>query len=112
LKFAILCTLVLTLTICIATLTPLPLKIDAPGSDKWHHFVAFAALVYPITVANRFYWIPIIIFGFALGGLIEVVQPFVNRFGDIQDFQADIVGMLMGFLIGLMVRQLKFHFIK
>ena len=48
-------------------------------------------------------WIPIILFGLFFGALIELVQPYLNRFGDIQDFQADAIGVLIGFALGVMV---------
>ena len=52
-KTAVILTVILTLTICVGTLIPLTEKIHAPGSDKWHHFIAFAALAYPLTAANQ-----------------------------------------------------------
>ena len=110
-RTAIILTIILTLSICAGTLTPLTKNIDALGSDKWHHFIAFAGLVYPITVASRSYWIPIIIFGVSLGALIEIIQPFVNRFGDIQDFRADALGVLIGFAVGATVHQFKIRHI-
>ena len=53
-KTAFTLTAILTLAICVGTLIPLTEKIHAPGSDKWHHFIAFAALAYPLTAANQF----------------------------------------------------------
>ena len=103
LRLAIFLTIIFTIVICCGTLTPLPKSLDAPGSDKWHHFVAFSFLVYPLTVANKKCWIPIILFGLFFGALIELVQPYLNRFGDIQDFQADAIGVLIGFALGVMV---------
>ena len=103
LRLAIFLTIIFTIVICCGTLTPLPKSLDVPGSDKWHHFVAFAFLVYPLTVANKKCWIPIILFGLFFGALIELVQPYLNRFGDIQDFQADAIGVLIGFALGVIV---------
>ena len=103
LRLAIFLTIIFTIVICCGTLTPLPKSLDVPGSDKWHHFVAFSFLVYPLTVANKKCWIPIILFGLFFGALIELVQPYLNRFGDIQDFQADAIGVLIGFALGVMV---------
>jgi hypothetical protein len=103
LRLAIFLTIIFTIVICCGTLTPLPKSLDVPGSDKWHHFVAFSFLVYPLTVANKKCWIPIILFGLFFGALIELVQPYLNRFGDIQDFQADAIGVLIGFALGVIV---------
>jgi len=90
------------LFICVGTLTPLPQAVDVPGTDKWHHFLAFAALTYPLTVASRRCWLLIITFGLSFGALIEIKQPYVNRLGDIADFTAEVVGVLVGFLFGVM----------
>ena len=93
--------------ICVGTLTVLPEKMDVPGTDKWQHFVAFAILVYPITVASRTYWIPITVFALCLAASIEIIQPYVNRFGDIKDFQADTLGVFLGLLTGILVRRFR-----
>ena len=103
LRLAIFLTIIFTTVICFGTLTSLPKSLDVPGSDKWHHFVAFSFLVYPLTVANKKCWIPIILFGLFFGALIELVQPYLNRFGEIQDFQADAIGVLIGFALGVSV---------
>ena len=106
-KTAIVFTAILTIAICVGTLTPLPDKIYTPGSDKWHHFIAFAGLAYPLAAASRLYWIPALIFALCLGALIEIIQPYVNRFGDIKDFQADALGVLFGIFLGTLVYQVK-----
>ena len=94
-------TSVFILIICLGTLTPLLQAVDLPGTDKWHHYLAFAALTYPLTAASRRCWILIIAFGLAFGASIEIIQPYVNRFGDIADFTADAVGVLIGFSFGV-----------
>ena len=106
-KLAIILTTILKMLICVGTLTPLIEQIDASGSDKWHHFIAFAALVYPLTFASRSYWMPASIFGLSLGASIEFIQPYVNRFGDIKDLQADMLGVSVGLLVGFLVRKIK-----
>ena len=111
-KTAFILTAILTLAICVGTLIPLTEKIHVPGSDKWHHFVAFAALAYPLTAANRLYWIPTVIFGLCLGASIEIIQPYVSRFGDIKDFQADAIGLFFGVLLGMLGYRVKSKRIK
>ena len=101
LQTAMVLTFAFSLIICVGTLTPLLRAVDVPGTDKWHHFLAFAALTYPLTVASRRYWLSIIVFGLLFGGLIEIIQPYVNRYGDVADFTADAVGVLIGFLFGV-----------
>ena len=75
--------------------------------DKWQRFLGFAALTYLLTVASRRYWLSIILFGLLFGALIETVQPYVNRFGDVADFTADAVGVLIGFSFGVIGYFLK-----
>ena len=93
--------------ICLGTSTPLPQAVDVPGTEKWHHFVAFAALTYPLTVASRRYWILIIIIGFSFGALIKIIQPYVNMVSNFYDFTADAFGVLIRFSLGLVVHNLK-----
>ena len=99
-KFALILTFIFTLLILLGTLSPLPQKIDAPGSDKWHHFIAFAVLTYPMVAANKRLGFAIVLFGLCLGAGIEIIQPYVNRFGDFNDFKADCIGILLGYFSG------------
>ena len=99
-KIALILTFIFTLLILVGTLTPIPQKIDAPGSDKWHHFIAFAVLTYPMVAANKRLGFAIVLFGLCLGASIEIIQPYVNRFGDFNDFKADCIGILLGYFSG------------
>ena len=60
-----------------------------------------------LRLPTSLYWIPALIFGLCLGELIEIIQPYVNRFGDIKDFQADALGVLFGIFLGTLVYQVK-----
>ena len=66
-------TFIFAIIICVGTLTPLSQAVDVPGTDKWHHFLAFAALTYSLTVASRQHWLLIIAFGLSFGALIEII---------------------------------------
>ena len=99
-RVALFLTIVLALLIAVSTLTPLPTKIDVPGSDKWHHFVAFAVLVFPLAYCNKRYAIVIAIAALGYGGFIEIVQPYVNRYGEFNDFVADGIGVCIGIVYG------------
>ena len=100
-------TFTLALIICVGTLTPIAQALDVPRTGKWHHFVAFVALTYPLTVASRRHWLLVIIFGLSFGAAIEIIQPYVNRVGDIADFTVDAVGVLIGFSFGVIGYFLK-----
>ena len=101
LRTGMILTFTFALIICVGTLMTLPQAVDILETDKWYYFVAFAALTYPLTVANRRCWFLIIEFGLSFGALIEINQPYVNRFGDVADFTADAVGVLIGFSFGV-----------
>ena len=99
------------LLVCITALALLPLITlpEAPGSDKTHHFVAYAALAFPTALRKPRRW-PLIIFGFALyGGLIEMIQPHVNRYGEWVDFLANACGLLLGVVLAFCINSLERH---
>ena len=107
LQTGVVLTFIFILIICVGTLTPLLETVDVPGTDKWQHFLGFAALVYPLTVANGRCWRLIIVFGLSFGALIEIIRPYVNRYGDVADFTADTVGVLIGDSFGVIGYFLK-----
>ncbi len=71
-----------------------------PGTDKTHHFIAYAALMLPTALRRpRYGWV--IALGFiAYSGLIELVQPLVNRWGEWLDLFANAGGVAIGAAIG------------
>jgi len=83
--------------IALAMLVPVPPRApQAPGLDKLVHFLAFAALIFPVilTDSRRWYWaVPLAI---AFGGAIELIQPSVGRGAEWLDWGADISGVLAG----------------
>jgi len=89
------------IAIVVATLIPASTLPEAPGSDKLHHFVAFAAFTIPVSLARpKWAWVPFLV-ALALGGAIEIIQPLVSRSRDFADFRADAVGAALGAMIGL-----------
>ena len=95
------------LTVCVAAailvlaLVPLPAAPSVPGSDKTHHFIAFAALVCPVALIypRALWWaLPLAV---SEAGLIEIVQPYVNRMREWADFTAGVKGALAGAAAGL-----------
>ena len=85
--------------ILVGTLAPQN-RIEVPitGSDKSLHFVAFAALVFPLIFYDlkNSYWIVPLALGF--GALIEVFQPIFGRHREVSDFYADALGVLFALL--------------
>jgi VanZ family protein len=101
-------TIVVTLTLTVAMLWPMEAPPPAPkGSDKLVHFVAFAALAFPLARTGRFGLLPVFISASAFGGVIELIQPSFNRSADFNDWVADIVGVTLGIGCGLLYRRLR-----
>lgn len=101
-------TIIVTLTLTIAMLWPLEAPPPAPeGSDKLVHFIAFAALAFPLAYTGRFGLSPVFIGASVYGGAIELIQPSFNRSADVNDWIADIVGVVLGIGCGLLYRRLR-----
>ncbi len=100
-RIALILTAALSLVIFVFALIPLPAPPPVPGTDKDHHLIAFAAFTLPCAALapRSLLWVlPAII---AQAGLIEIIQPFVNRLGEWADFTADLKGVGLGLVIGL-----------
>ena len=103
-------TIIVTLTLTVAMLWPLEAPPPAPeGSDKLVHFVAFAALAFPLARTGRIGLLPVFIGASAFGGAIELIQPSFNRSADVNDWVADVVGVALGIGFGLLYRGLRRH---
>ncbi|MBR7889054.1 hypothetical protein J9B83_08835 [Marinomonas sp. A79] len=78
-----------------STLTPAEFLPAAPGGDKLHHVVGFGgwALMCAFGPLKRFLMFALVIV--ILGGAVEVIQPYVNRYGEWLDFYADAAGVLL-----------------
>lgn len=74
-----------------------------PGTDKTHHFIAYAAIMLPITLKYPRYWGLFGVFVIAYSGVIELIQPYVNRYGEWLDLAANSGGVLLGGLIALLI---------
>ena len=91
-------------------LWPLEAPPPAPeGSDKLVHFIAFAALAFPLAHTGRFGIIPVLIGASAFGAIIELIQPTFNRSADVNDWMADTLGALIGIGLGLTYRRVRPH---
>ena len=104
----ILLTIIVTLILTVAMLWPLEAPPPAPeGSDKLVHFIAFAELTFPLVRTGRFGLLPVFIAASAYGGAIEFIQPSFNRSADVNDWIADIIGVVLGIGCGLLYRRLR-----
>lgn len=77
-----------------------------PGTDKTHHVIAYCLLMLPVALRSpRYLWAWGL--GFvAYSGVIELIQPFVNRYGEWLDLLANASGVLLGLIIGYGCKQL------
>ena len=99
-------TLLLAVLIGVLTMMPAPALPQVAGSDKLHHMLAFMALALP-TAVLRPRWSPLVALILAIyGGLIELVQPYVDRSRDFADWQADLIGIALGTGLGLLLHLL------
>ena len=95
-------TAIVTTVLTVAMLWPLEAPSPAPeGSDKLVHFMAFAALAFPLARTGRFGLLPVFIGASAFGAIIELIQPTFNRSADFNDWIADTLGVLIGIGLGL-----------
>ena len=103
-------TLIVTAILTVAMLWPLEAPPPVPrGSDKVVHLIAFAALSFPLSRTGRFGLLPVFFGASAFGGMIELIQPTFNRSADMNDWIADIIGVVIGILCGLVYRRLRPH---
>ena len=99
-------TVVVTTVLTTAMLWPLEAPPPAPeGSDKIVHFIAFAALAFPLARTGRFGVIPV----HAFGAIIEPIQPTFNRRAELSDWVADTLGAPIEIGLGLAYRRVRQH---
>ena len=92
-------TLFILMMITILSLRPLQMLPPVPGSDKTHHFIAYATLIFPTALRKPKYWQIIVLLFIGWSGAIELIQPYVNRYGELQDLAANIIGLVCGYLL-------------
>ncbi|MCI5123826.1 MAG: VanZ family protein [Candidatus Electrothrix sp. AR5] len=104
-KYWVVCTTIILVAISVLSLWPLESLPLVPGGDKTHHLVAYATLVFPVALRRPKLWQLIVVLFMAYSGLIELVQPFVNRYGEWLDMAANIIGLSVGVFFAEAVRQ-------
>jgi hypothetical protein len=86
-------TILILLSITCLSLWPLNDFESVPGSDKVHHLIAYAALMFPTALRKPPYWVLYGLLFLAFSGVIELVQPYVNRYGEWADMLANATGV-------------------
>ncbi len=94
------------IAITIGSLTPLPQLPDVPSNDKIMHLVAYGVLAFLASFHRRslirIFFIVVAVSAF--GGMIELIQPFANRFMSLGDTFANILGACLGASAAVMIR--------
>ncbi|MBT4288306.1 MAG: VanZ family protein [Deltaproteobacteria bacterium] len=81
------------------SLWPFEALPSVPGNDKTHHLIAYAVLMFPTALRKPNHWKLIALFFIAYSGAIELIQPFVNRYGEWLDMAANMIGVLCGLVV-------------
>ena len=97
-------TIFLLILIAFLSLYPLPKLPELTGTDKTHHLVAYFFLALPSGLKKPKKWALNICLFIIFGGVVEVIQPYVNRYGELLDFLANTIGVIFGFLAGLTLK--------
>lgn len=106
-RYWLVLTAMLLAVISFLSLLPLTELPKVPGTDKTHHVIAYAVLMLPTALRQPCYWLLIGLGFVAYGGVIELVQPYVNRYGEWLDFLANTSGVIIGALFGKWLAKLK-----
>ncbi|MGX1927274.1 VanZ family protein [Vibrio sp. NH-7] len=102
----LLLTALIVTAITVLSLYPLDNLPSVPGTDKTHHFIAYGALAFPVALARPEKWLLFILGFLVYSGVIELVQPYVNRYGEWLDLGANGLGLFVGILIASFVRSI------
>ncbi|MCP4933182.1 MAG: VanZ family protein [bacterium] len=99
-------TLVILVIITILSLWPLENLPSVPGTDKTHHLIAYAVLMLPTALRKPDKWLLIVLLVVAYGGAIELLQPYVNRYGEWLDMAANTLGVICGLIVAELINRL------
>ena len=81
--------------------------IETPFSDKGNHFIAFATLTLLILYGYRVSYLKASILMLFYGIWIEITQLFlVDRYAELMDIVADVVGILIGLVMFYILKKL------
>jgi len=99
------CTALTLAAITVLSLRPVVVP-DVPGGDKTLHLVAYAALIFPAGLRRPRRISSIFLLFLLYSGLIELIQPYVNRCGEWLDLAANALGLACGLLLAEVLRRL------
>lgn len=88
-------TLAILTVITLLSLWPLDSLPIVPGGDKIQHFAAYGLLALPAALRKPKHWLLVGLFFICWGGAIELIQPYVNRYGEWLDLAANAGGVVL-----------------
>ena len=98
-RFYLALTMLILTMITLLSLWPIAELPTVPGTDKTHHFIAYALLMFPIAIKqHRYRWL-FAVFFICYSGAIELIQPYANRYGEWLDLAANVGGLVIGMLL-------------
>jgi hypothetical protein len=99
-------TLMILAAITVLSLWPLERLPEMSGSDKIHHYIAYVGLMLPTALRLPRRWLLLALLFLLWSGAIELIQPWVNRYGEWADLAANGAGLLTGLLLGRLLGRL------
>lgn len=102
-KYWLVITTLILAAIATLSLWPAEHLPQIPGSDKTHHFISYGALMLPVALRKPEHWLWVGLGFAAFSGAIELIQPYVNRYGEWLDMAANIAGLVCGFFLAKLI---------
>ena len=98
-------TLVSVVTVTISSLWPVDQLPQVPGTDKLHHVIAYAMVMFPIALRRPERWVWFGLLVVAYSGGIELVQPYMNRYAEWLDLLANSAGVVSAVVIAELINR-------
>lgn len=110
-KLAMACSLFLIAIVTLLSLLPNEELPQVIGSDKVHHFIAYCAVILPISTIRFSFAAKLAPAYILYSGLIELFQPLSNRYAEWADFGVNTLGIILGLIIGRQISPIVFRYI-
>ncbi|MEC7986820.1 MAG: VanZ family protein [Myxococcota bacterium] len=82
-----------------------PSEVSSLGNDKYNHILAYATISFPISLVRPQRWTFLLVLCILWSGVIEFIQPYIQRSGEWLDILANVIGIWCGFLASLPIRR-------
>lgn len=99
-------TIMMLAGITLLSLWPLGELLAVPGTDKVHHLIAYGLLTLPVALRKPEKWIVFCLLFVAYSGMIELIQTYVNRYGEWSDLGVNTAGIACGVIIAELINRI------